>query len=74
MFGQKKSSWYYETKCRKCKRNHEWFVSEKDNMDYKGYLTIIFSKLEQPSGYNCICTKNGATVQDIIAYQYNIKE
>jgi len=62
------STWYYKTRCRKCGRVHEWFVAEKKDMEYKDYLTIVFSKIRQPSGYNCVCTKNGYTVQDIIAY------
>ena len=66
----KKTILYYETKCRKCERIHEWFVAEKKDLSYKAYLMLIFSKVESPSGYDCICTKDGATLQDIVTYQY----
>ena len=65
-------NWTYETKCRRCGRVHEWFVAELSEMSYKEYLSLIFTKFETPSGYNCQCKKSVATVHDIISYNYDL--
>lgn len=60
----------YTTKCRRCGKVTEWFVSRSDYMDYKTFFQGMCEKMNYPQLMDCECTEDW-TLQDMISFNRN---